>query len=99
MSDTLALVLPFLLLIVLLLAAIQRGQRRDTQRLKVIERRLDLLTRELGVTESTPAAPEVVHHLENGRKIEAIKVYRAQTGVGLKQAKDAVEAIARQRGY
>jgi ribosomal protein L7/L12 len=30
-----------------------------------------------------------------GRKIEAIKVYRGETGVGLKEAKDAVEAIER----
>ena len=31
-----------------------------------------------------------------GKKIEAIKVYRDQTGVGLKEAKDAVERIERQ---
>lgn len=33
--------------------------------------------------------------LRQGRKIAAIKLYRQQTGVGLKQAKDAVEALAR----
>ena len=32
------------------------------------------------------------------KKIEAIKVYRERTGVGLKEAKDAVEAVAAQRG-
>ncbi len=31
--------------------------------------------------------------LENGRKIEAIKVYRKATGLGLKEAMDAVEKI------
>jgi ribosomal protein L7/L12 len=31
--------------------------------------------------------------LRQGQKIEAIKLYREQTGVGLKEAKDAVEAI------
>ena len=31
--------------------------------------------------------------LVNDRKIEAIKIYREATGVGLKEAKDAVEAI------
>ena len=41
---------------------------------------------------------EVVSLLEQGRKIEAIKRYREQTGVGLKEAKVAVEEIARQRG-
>ena len=30
-----------------------------------------------------------------GQKIQAIKVYRERTGVGLKQAKEAVEAIER----
>jgi ribosomal protein L7/L12 len=30
-----------------------------------------------------------------GRKIEAIKLYRERTGVGLKEAKDAVEALER----
>jgi large subunit ribosomal protein L7/L12 len=33
--------------------------------------------------------------LAEGRKIEAIKVYREATGAGLKEAKDAVEAINR----
>ena len=33
--------------------------------------------------------------LETGRKIEAIKIYRESTGVGLAEAKEAVEAIER----
>ena len=32
-----------------------------------------------------------------GHKIEAIKVYRALHGVGLKEAKEAVEQLAKQR--
>ncbi len=43
------------------------------------------------------AEPDVVYHvkqlLEAGNKIEAIKLYRQATGLGLKEAKDAVEAI------
>src|SRR5262249_42665654 len=38
---------------------------------------------------------EVATLLEQGQKIEAIKRYRERTGVGLKEAKDAVEAIQR----
>jgi ribosomal protein L7/L12 len=38
---------------------------------------------------------EVRELLATGRKIEAIKLYRERTGAGLKQAKDAVEAIER----
>lgn len=33
--------------------------------------------------------------LREGRKIEAIKAYRERTGVGLKEAKDAVDAMER----
>jgi uncharacterized Zn finger protein (UPF0148 family) len=36
---------------------------------------------------------EVKRHLSEGQKIEAIKVYRQATLAGLKEAKDAVEAI------
>jgi ribosomal protein L7/L12 len=32
--------------------------------------------------------------MQAGRKIEAIKIYRQETGSGLKEAKDAVEALA-----
>lgn len=48
----------------------------------------------------TPASDvesEVLPLLEGGKKIQAIKLYRERTGVGLKEAKDAVEAIARER--
>jgi hypothetical protein len=38
-------------------------------------------------------------HLRVGNKIGAIKCYRERTGVGLKEAKDAIEAIARKEGY
>jgi ribosomal protein L7/L12 len=43
----------------------------------------------------TVSAPEqsIRELLAAGRKIEAIKLYREQTGAGLKEAKDAVEAI------
>ena len=41
---------------------------------------------------------EIVLLLQGGKKIGAIKLYRERTGVGLKEAKDAVEAVAAQRG-
>ena len=41
---------------------------------------------------------EVLAILKGGTKIEAIKVYRQRTGVGLKEAKDAVEALAARYG-
>jgi hypothetical protein len=36
---------------------------------------------------------EVVNAIVTGRKIEAIKLYRQYSGLGLKQAKDAVEEL------
>jgi ribosomal protein L7/L12 len=42
--------------------------------------------------------PGVVRELEQGRKIQAIKIYREETGAGLAEAKAAVEAIAGERG-
>ena len=41
---------------------------------------------------------QVLSLLRQGRKIEAIKVYRTATNCGLKDAKDAVEALAAQHG-
>ena len=37
------------------------------------------------------------HHIDQGRKIHAIKLYREHHGVGLKEAKEAVDRIARER--
>jgi hypothetical protein len=48
---------------------------------------------------TTPALEDrVVELLLVRRKIDAIKIYREQTGTGLKDAKDAVEAIGAKRG-
>jgi ribosomal protein L7/L12 len=46
-----------------------------------------------------PAEPavdsQILALLREGQKIQAIKLYRENTGKGLREAKDAVEAIAR----
>jgi hypothetical protein len=39
-----------------------------------------------------PLPPDVLDALARGNKIEAIKLLRGHTGLGLKEAKDAVEA-------
>jgi ribosomal protein L7/L12 len=48
-----------------------------------------------------PEAADIDDRVRNlaleGKKIEAIKLYRQTTGLGLKEAKDAVEAM--ERGY
>ncbi|GAA1803315.1 hypothetical protein HC028_04860 [Planosporangium flavigriseum] len=80
------------------LSALAKEESRRTRRLAVIERRLQLVMDHLGVVDKQPELPEVVRELEAGRKIQAIKAYRDATGAGLKEAKDAVEALARSRG-
>src|SRR5262245_20800607 len=41
---------------------------------------------------------EVIALVANGAKIQAIRLYRERTGAGLKEAKDAVEAMAAKHG-
>jgi len=72
-------------------------------RLHRLERKVDFLLNELGLADkaetllfSTPGdalMAEVVALLRQNRKIEAIKVYREQTGVGLKEAKDVIDRM------
>lgn len=68
-------------------------------RVDELERKLDLVLHRLGLQPdeaTTPDHSEIVELLRRGQKIEAIKLYRERTGLGLKEAKDAVEAIERQ---
>src|SRR5215212_7224549 len=46
-----------------------------------------------GKAGGNPADAEITAALRNGHKIEAIRLYREAYGTGLKDAKDAVEAI------
>jgi len=46
----------------------------------------------------TTVDQDVVSLLREGKKIDAIKLYRDKTGVGLAEAKQAVEALARNHG-
>lgn len=60
------------------------------------------LERTLATGKLPPAAPEssddILALVRNGQKIEAIKRYRERHRVGLKEAKDAVEALAANAG-
>jgi len=49
-------------------------------------------------TTATDPEQQILELLAAGKKIAAIKLYREQTHVGLKEAKDAVEALAAQNG-
>jgi hypothetical protein len=96
-------VLVGLAVLVLVLAVAGRGgsTRQLERRLDRLEHQLDLLMRHLDVPQpGLDVGPDlavvdqdVVALARAGRKIEAIKRYRELTGVGLKEAKDAVERI------
>lgn len=47
--------------------------------------------------QETRYSDAVIQAVDSGRKIEAIKQLREETGLGLKEAKDAVDSLARQR--
>ena len=71
----------------------------DRVQLARLEKKVDRILKHLGLeyVEEAPRcllSPEVqAAGLDPGRKIEAIKLHREQTGVGLKEAKDAVEVF------
>lgn len=47
---------------------------------------------------SEPSEQDVLELLRAGKKIDAIKLYREQTGSGLAEAKQAVEQLGREHG-
>ena len=70
-------------------------------RLNRLERKVDFLLRELNLVEKEeatlpdfdPVLNKVVELVRLNRKIEAIKLYRELTGVGLKEAKEVVDRL------
>jgi hypothetical protein len=79
--------------VVLLGLLSRRGERPDESRGERPDR-----SRDLRSGHTPPSPTEIDALLRAGRKIEAIKMYRALHGVDLKAAKDAVEARARGLG-
>ncbi len=75
-------------------SATDRRLTRVDRRLARMETKLDAIAEKLGVVVEEPGLDEVVALVREGRKIQAIKVYREHTGVGLKDAKAAVERLA-----
>ena len=70
----------------------------DIDRIVRLERQVDFLFRRLGIDPDLADDDELPSALYDaiarGKMIQAIKIYRETTGVGLKEAKDAVEAMA-----
>jgi Ribosomal protein L7/L12 C-terminal domain len=75
----------------------------DGARMRRLEAKIDLILQHLGLEYEDPAArglSEEVKALaeDPAKKISAIKLHREQTGAGLREAKDAVEAYMASRG-
>jgi hypothetical protein len=71
--------------------------RRQTRTMSRLEGKLDALLKHEGVQFDPYAdvAPAVLDALSRGKKIDAIKEYRAGTGAGLQDAKEYVEELQR----
>jgi ribosomal protein L7/L12 len=59
-----------------------------------MEYKINLIARRLGIEDPGDSNP-VLRELWKGNKINAIKIYREQTGVGLREAKDVIDALER----
>lgn len=59
----------------------------------MIERKLDAIMAQLGIEVAPEEHEDLRTLMRNGRKIEAIKLYREQSGVGLAEAKAFVESL------
>jgi ribosomal protein L7/L12 len=69
-------------------------------RVNELEDRLKALYRHLNLEYADPGSdpamsPQVQDALRRGNKIEAIKIYREMTGLGLAEAKDAIDKAER----
>ena len=65
-------------------------------RINELEDRLKFIYRKLNIEYADPnsdpvLSPQVQDALRRGNKIEAIKIYRELTGVGLAEAKDVID--------
>ena len=83
---------------VLLVALATYGN--TTERLRAIEQKLNALLRHYDVDprQGLPLSDRVKQlAIDPGRKIEAIKAYREETGAGLAEAKEAIEAFTKNK--
>lgn len=81
------------------IAELQREVRRQGQLIDALARKLGIGQLEGAALLADDAAlTDVVDAIRAGNKIEAIKRWRAHTNSGLREAKDAVESLARSLG-
>jgi len=69
------------------------GSQAVDMRLQRVERKLDAIISHLGVVMNPGVDAQLLELVRAGQKIQAIKLYRESSGVGLKEAKDFVESL------
>jgi ribosomal protein L7/L12 len=77
------------------IAELQRLVKRQGELIDALYRRLGIGQLEASAMSSEGSYPDVLDAIRAGSTIQAIKLYREHTNVGLKEAKDAVELLAR----
>jgi Ribosomal protein L7/L12 C-terminal domain len=99
-SFTLAALAVVVLILLVGIGARLNGLRSRIAVLSRVEAKLDLLLKQANIKFDPYASVplDIVQALREGRKIEAIKLYRQSSGVGLKEAKDFVEEVERRAG-
>jgi ribosomal protein L7/L12 len=68
------------------------------QRIRLLEQKIDMIMEHLGLQFDDASVgesidPGVLEAVKRGNKIEAIRLYRDQTGFGLKEAKDVIDEL------
>ena len=67
------------------------------QRITKLENQIAFILHQQGLIypeeQNMGVSSEIMNLMRQGKKIQAIKLYRQETGVGLKQAKDFVDAL------
>ncbi|AZM61142.1 MULTISPECIES: hypothetical protein [unclassified Streptomyces] len=73
---------------------IQSHVSRVERRAARIERKLDVVMGHLGLQEEIPGLDEVRGLVREGKQIQAVKLYRENTGADLVEAKQAVDRLS-----
>ena len=81
------------ILTILLLSMLFRGRASEPSRLQAVDRKLNLILANLGIDPYEGMDQQIIELVRGGQKIQAIKLYREQTGAGLKESKDYVEGL------
>ncbi len=74
-----------------------------TREVARLREQVEAIARHIGLGQleaaSSGPSPAIADAIRSGNKILAIKLHREETGVGLRESKNAVEEMARQLGY